>query len=93
VLEQVMAEYFDAPPRIDFAMDGLCYQLNRSLEAMLGRTTVLPGGSRYGGTSVPPIERREASSFLRSDREPGKPDTGGARSLTDVRRGALCASC
>jgi hypothetical protein len=40
-----MAEYFDAPPRIDFAMDGLCYQLNRSLEAMLqnGRTTFFQG--------------------------------------------------
>jgi hypothetical protein len=35
VLEQVMAEYFDAPTRIDFAMDGLCYQLNGSLEATL----------------------------------------------------------
>jgi hypothetical protein len=48
VLEQVMAEYFDAPTRIDFAMDGLCYQLNGSLGAMLqnGRSTVLPGGSR-----------------------------------------------
>ena len=26
VLEQVMSEYFDVPPRIDFAMEGLCYE-------------------------------------------------------------------
>jgi len=33
VLEQVMSEYFDVPPRIDFAMEGLCYELNGSLVA------------------------------------------------------------
>ena len=32
VLEQVMAEHFDDPPQIDFASEGICYQLNGSLE-------------------------------------------------------------
>ena len=34
VLEQVMAELFDVPPRIDFAIEGFCYELNGSLDAM-----------------------------------------------------------
>jgi two-component system, chemotaxis family, CheB/CheR fusion protein len=34
VLEQAMAEHFDVPPRIDFAMEGLRYELNGPLDAM-----------------------------------------------------------
>lgn len=34
VLEQVMAEQFGVPPRIDFATEGLCYEINGSLDAM-----------------------------------------------------------
>jgi PAS domain S-box-containing protein len=39
VLEQVMAEYFELPPRIDFAVSGVSYELNGSLEAL---TTDVP---------------------------------------------------
>jgi PAS domain S-box-containing protein len=47
VLEQVMAEYFDVPPRIDFATQGLCYELNGSLGAVIqnGRNSSSTGGS------------------------------------------------
>jgi PAS domain S-box-containing protein len=34
VLEQVMAEYFDRPPRIEFAPGGVKYELSGSLEAL-----------------------------------------------------------
>jgi two-component sensor histidine kinase len=34
VLEQVMAEFFDAPPRIEFPRDGVRYELSGSLEAI-----------------------------------------------------------
>ena len=34
VLEQVMAEYFEAPPRIEYASGGVCYELLGSLEAI-----------------------------------------------------------
>ena len=34
VLEQVMGEYFDDPPRIDFASGGLCYELSGSLASV-----------------------------------------------------------
>jgi hypothetical protein len=35
VLEQVMAEYFDAPPpQIEFAADGVAYEVVGSLEAI-----------------------------------------------------------
>ena len=34
VLEQVMGEYFDDPPRIDFATGGLCYELSGSLASV-----------------------------------------------------------
>jgi two-component sensor histidine kinase len=34
VLEQVMAEYFEAPPKIDFATSGVCYELKGSLDAV-----------------------------------------------------------
>jgi PAS domain S-box-containing protein len=37
VLEQVMAEYFDMPPRIEFAATGVRYELNGSLEAITGQ--------------------------------------------------------
>jgi two-component sensor histidine kinase len=37
VLEQVMAEYFDLPPRIEFAADGVRYELSGSLEAITGQ--------------------------------------------------------
>jgi PAS domain S-box-containing protein len=34
VLEQVMAGYFDVPPHVDFAVDGVSYELNGSLEGL-----------------------------------------------------------
>jgi two-component sensor histidine kinase len=34
VLEQVMAEYFDVPPKIEFAPSGVCYELKGSVEAV-----------------------------------------------------------
>jgi PAS domain S-box-containing protein len=37
VLEQVMAEYFETPPRIDYAEGGVIYELNGSIEAITGQ--------------------------------------------------------
>ncbi len=37
VLEQVMAEYFETPPRIDYAEGGVIYELNGSLETITGQ--------------------------------------------------------
>jgi PAS domain S-box-containing protein len=37
VLERVMAEYFDTPPQIEFARNGVCYELSGSLEAITGQ--------------------------------------------------------
>jgi two-component system, chemotaxis family, CheB/CheR fusion protein len=37
VLEQVMAEYVETPPNINFAADGVSYELNGSLEAIIGQ--------------------------------------------------------
>jgi len=34
VLEQVMGEYFDAPPRIDFAAGGVSYEISGSLDGV-----------------------------------------------------------
>jgi hypothetical protein len=34
VLERVMAEHFDVPPRIDFPVAGMSYELNGSLDAL-----------------------------------------------------------
>jgi hypothetical protein len=34
MLEQVMAEYFDPPPQIEFAADGVGYEVVGSLEAI-----------------------------------------------------------
>jgi two-component sensor histidine kinase len=34
VLEQIMAELFDVPPRMEFATEGLYYELNGSLDAL-----------------------------------------------------------
>ena len=34
VLEQVMAEYFDIPPRVEFALEGVNYELEGSLEGL-----------------------------------------------------------
>ena len=34
VLEQLMAEHFDVPPRMEFAIEGLCYELIGSLDAL-----------------------------------------------------------
>jgi PAS domain S-box-containing protein len=47
VLEQVMAEYFETHPRIDFAVAGLSYELSGSLDAVLAdeRNTLLAGGA------------------------------------------------
>jgi PAS domain S-box-containing protein len=37
VLERVMGEYFETPPRIDYAEGGVIYELNGSLEAITGQ--------------------------------------------------------
>jgi hypothetical protein len=37
VLEQVMAEYFDDPPRIEFAPDGEKYELSGWLEGLTAK--------------------------------------------------------
>jgi PAS domain S-box-containing protein len=37
VLEQVMAEYFDNPPRIEFAPSGVRYELSGTLQALTGK--------------------------------------------------------
>ena len=37
VLEQVMAEYFDTPPRIEFTPSGVRYELNGSLESLAAK--------------------------------------------------------
>ena len=44
VLEQVMAEYFDVPPRVDFAVGGVSYELNGSLEALSEQLASNSGG-------------------------------------------------
>jgi hypothetical protein len=40
VLEQVMAEYADTPPRIDFAPDGVIYQVQGPLDAIAAAPVV-----------------------------------------------------
>ena len=40
VLEQVMAEYFDVPPRIDFASGGVSYELSGSLDLSANRLSL-----------------------------------------------------
>jgi PAS domain S-box-containing protein len=45
VLEQVMAGYFDVPPRVDFAVDGVRYELNGSLEGLSERLSSSSGGA------------------------------------------------
>jgi two-component sensor histidine kinase len=37
VLEQVMAEYFDVPPKIEFVPGGVCYELKGMLEGITTR--------------------------------------------------------
>jgi two-component sensor histidine kinase len=37
VLEQVMAEYFDTPPHIEFAPAGVRYELSGSLEVLTAK--------------------------------------------------------
>jgi two-component sensor histidine kinase len=39
VLEHVMAEYFDAPPRIEFANGGVCYELSGSVDCVSEQQT------------------------------------------------------
>jgi hypothetical protein len=34
ILEQVMAEYFDVPPKIEFVPSGVCYELKGPVEAV-----------------------------------------------------------
>jgi hypothetical protein len=34
VLEQVMADYFEAPPQIEFASDGIRYEVIGTLESI-----------------------------------------------------------
>jgi PAS domain S-box-containing protein len=41
VLEQVMAEYFETPPSVDYAAGGLIYELNGSLAALTGEGEVV----------------------------------------------------
>jgi PAS domain S-box-containing protein len=43
VLEQAMAEYYEVPPRIDFAVGGLSYELNGSLDAVMADEQVASG--------------------------------------------------
>lgn len=45
VLEQVMAEYFDVPPRVDFAAGGVSYELNGSLEGLSEQLSSNSGGA------------------------------------------------
>lgn len=45
VLEQVMAGYFDVPPQVDFAVGGVSYVLNGSLEALSEQFASNAGGS------------------------------------------------
>jgi PAS domain S-box-containing protein len=47
VLEQVMAEYFEVPPRVDFAVGGLGYELSGSLDAVMADepSALLAGGA------------------------------------------------
>ena len=45
VLEQVMGEYFDDPPRIDFARGGLCYELSGPLASVSDQ----PAAATIGG--------------------------------------------
>jgi two-component sensor histidine kinase len=45
VLEQVIAEYFDVPPRVDFAVGGVSYELSGSLEALSEQLTSNAGGA------------------------------------------------
>jgi PAS domain S-box-containing protein len=45
VLEQVMAGYFDVPPRIDFAVDGASYELSGSLEGLSEQLSSNSGGA------------------------------------------------
>ena len=45
VLEQVMAGYFEVPPLVDFAVGGVSYELNGSLEALSEQLDSNAGGS------------------------------------------------
>ena len=45
VLEQVMAEYFDAAPQIDFPIAGVSYELNGSLDALCEEHASDAGGA------------------------------------------------
>lgn len=45
VLEQAMAEYFEVPPRIDFAVGGLSYELSASLDAVMEDKHLGSGGA------------------------------------------------
>ena len=45
VLEQVMAGYFDVPPRVDFAAGGVSYELNGSLEDLSEQLSSNSGGA------------------------------------------------
>ena len=49
VLEQVMAEYFENPPQIEFAADGVGYEVIGSLEAI----TKLQGSTDETGCREP----------------------------------------
>ena len=42
VLEQVMAEYFENPPQLEFAAEGVGYEVGGSLEAITDRPTTQP---------------------------------------------------
>jgi hypothetical protein len=42
VLEQVMAEYFEHPPQLEFGADGVGYEVSGSLEAITDRPALLP---------------------------------------------------
>jgi hypothetical protein len=61
VREQVMAEHFHVPPRIDFTVEGLCYEFNGSPDAVRwfeGQSSSHAGGKRderYRPCSFRPI--------------------------------------
>lgn len=56
VLEQVMGAHFGVPPRVDFTVDGLCYELSGSLQEIIpAEQDVSPTGpcSHLQGGPVP----------------------------------------
>jgi two-component sensor histidine kinase len=55
VLEQVMAEYFETPPQIEFAVSGVCYAVTGSLEAITHQAECSVGNSDPAASIQPGI--------------------------------------